>query len=117
MLDKTSEKILKCLISKCNKNPEKSVVISENDFSFPSVSIELLNSVCYFLMKHEYIKSFSYGYFNSPLEITLTYKGYSYFEYKRIEKIEYVKKLSISSACSILISVITAIITTIILKV
>ena len=111
MLDKTSEIILKCIISKCDGNPEVTVELTPEDFSTRKISYELLNSVCYDLCKSEYINPFAYGYIGSPLGITLTYKGYSYFEYKKIAKREYVKQLALSKLSDIVVSAIVALIT------
>lgn len=116
MLDKTSERVLSVLIRKCGGDPEKEVTISEKDFIFPKLSLNLLFSICEYLHKNEYIKSHSSLYSTTTeLEIVLTYKGLSYFDYKKIAKIEYIKTLSTNSICGILVSIISAILTTILL--
>lgn len=112
MLDKTSEKILRVIIKKCNGHPEQEVAISNKDL-FSKMSVELIYSICEDLKKKEYIKCLS-NLYDDETEITfaLTYKGYSYFEYKKLQKIEYFKQLLTTSICSLIVSLATTILTT-----
>ena len=116
MLNKISEKVLCAIIKKCNQDPTQVISINNKDL-FPKMSIELIYSICEDLKKREYIQELSRLYDNdTEITLTLTYKGYSYFEYKKLHKIEYLKQILTTSACSLTVSLATAILTTVLLK-
>ena len=115
MLDDISEKVLNALIKKCNGDPQTEISISEKDFVFPKLNLHLIYSVCEYLYKQGYIHSFSSLYFDTvELEVTLTYKGFSYFEYKNIERKEFIKRFLLSKISDIIVSAIVAYLTVII---
>ena len=117
MLNKTSEKILRTSVHKCNKDPTKEVVISKKDFISSRFSLALIYSACEDLYKNGYLKELSSLYQDSKaIKLTLSYKGFAYFDYKRIHKIEYFKQLFTTSICSLIISLATAILTTVLLS-
>ena len=108
-LDKISETILKCAIKKCENNPNSEVEISHKDFSNPKISNSLINAVCSELLKKDYI----FPYYesranNDTTKITLTYKGFTYFEYKRIDSIQTFKN-------SIILPIVVTIVTQILI--
>ena len=55
MLNKTAEKVLKCIIKKSKGNLEESVNISHKDFKDKKITNSFINSVCRQLKKEEYI--------------------------------------------------------------
>lgn len=115
MLDKISEKVLCVIKKKCNGLPTQEIAICNKDL-FPKMSLALIYSICEDLNKREYIQGLSRFYDDdTEITLTLTYKGYSYFEYKKLHKIEYFKQLLTTSVCSLVVSVATAILTTVLI--
>lgn len=115
MLDKTSEKILRVIIKKCGNDLMREIDISHHDFIFPKMSNSFLNIVCQFLFDNDYISTLAYS--NSDfdsLKIVLKYKGYAYFQYKRISRINFVKNFLLSKICDIIVSAIVAYVTVLI---
>lgn len=114
MLDKISEKVLRAIIKKCNGDPTHEVKISSKDI-FPRISLELIYSICENLYENEYLKVLSRLYDDTKITLILTYKGYSYFDYKKLRRCEYFKQLLTTSVCSLIVSLATAILTTVLL--
>lgn len=115
MLDNISEKVLNVLIKKCKGDPQEEIIISEKDFIFPELKLHLIYSVCEYLCKQGYIHSFSSLYSDTKeLEITLTYKGFSYFKYKNIERKEFIRRFLLSKISDIIVSAIVAYLTVLI---
>ena len=117
MLNKISERVLRCIIDKCGGDPMRDVILSHKDFIHPSISNALLISICEHLKEKGYLTSATYHYQGEEhLKLTLSYSGYAYFEYKHLLKREYIKSLFVSSVFSILVSIVTAILTTILIS-
>lgn len=110
MLNKISENILQVLIKKCADNPDREVTLSENDFVFPKMRLNLLYSACSEMYKDDYIKTISILYPTSKnIEVTLTYKGYCYFESKKAEKKEFLKRFLLSKISDVIVAFITSV--------
>ncbi len=115
MLDDISEKVLNVLIKKCNGDPQTRFSISEKDFVFPKLNLHLIYSVCIHLCKQGYICSYSFLFPDAEeFNVELTYKGFSYFEYKNIERKEFIKRFLLSKISDIIVSAIVAYLTVII---
>ena len=81
MLDKTSEKILKAIISKYKGIADVDIPISSEETKLHYTE---LNELCSFLHKQGYVNSFYESYNpKEPVKISLTYEGIHYFEIKR----------------------------------
>lgn len=112
MLDKKSENVLKVAISKYNGNMGKDIDIYGQDVK---LTFSELNSLCFNLLKSGHISNFSYSYSESEaVKITLSYNGLNYFKLKKSEHVQYLKQLAISKLSDIIVSVIVALITTLI---
>jgi len=112
MLDKTSEKVLKFLVSESNNTGNKITVEFDTiDAWHLNMSFALFCSTCKFLQDNGYVEEFTLYFEQENGMLQLTFKGYTYFEYKRIEKIEFYKQLALSKISDILVSVITTITT------
>lgn len=111
MLDRVSELVLSRIIAKCKGNPECEVEIGEADFPFSKLSINLIYSVCKDLYLKGYLSK-HYPLYEHEVSFTvyLTYKGYSYFEYKKIDRKQYFKQFFLSKTSDILVSIIVTII-------
>lgn len=84
MLDKTAEKVLKCIIEKSKGNLEGLIAISHKDFNDKSITNNILNSVCQQLNKEGYIGHYYISCEeNDDIDLILKYEGYSYFDNKR----------------------------------
>lgn len=111
-LDKTSERVLKHIIKMSNNFPGIEVRISNKNFIMPKLSNMFLISVCRFLYDNGYLTDFRYSYSeNDDLMVMVSYKGYAYFEYKKIKRIQFIKQLLISKVSDIIVAAITAYIT------
>lgn len=117
MLDKVSERILKVAIEKCKGNPHNEVTLTEKDFLFPKIKLSVISSVCMFLYENGYFSTCTY-YYEGDTEVTVTmkYKGFSYFDYKDISNKEFWKSLATSKISDIIVSVVAAIVTTLIIS-
>lgn len=84
LLNKTAEKVLKCIIKKSKGNPEQSVHISWNDFKDKRITNSFINSLCRQLKEEEYIyNAYLSCNENETIEVYLSHKGFSYFDNKR----------------------------------
>ena len=84
LLNKTAEKVLKCIIKKSKGNPEQSVHISWKDFKDKRITNSFINSLCRQLKEEEYIyNAYLSCNENETIEVYLSYKGFSYFDNKR----------------------------------
>lgn len=115
MLDKTSEKVLKYIIANSeNKGTLLVLFFNSSDSDKLNMSFSLFCSTCEFLQKEGYIKEFQLYYEQTDGRLFLTFKGYSYFEYKKIENLEFYKQLALSKISDIIVSAIVALITALI---
>lgn len=111
-LDKTSEKVLKYLISHCENIKSKSLVtFTPEDAGNVNLPFSLFCGSCELLEKAGYITELAIYYEEDGGRLLLTFAGYSYFDYKRIEKQEFYKQLAISKISDIVVSAIVALIT------
>ena len=84
MLNKTAEKVLKCIIKKSNGNIEKNISISDKDFNDKAITISVLLSISKQLYREGYVvPSYKNCIGNDKVELLLKYEGYSYFDNKR----------------------------------
>ena len=112
MLDKVSEKVLKSIIHKCD-NLDELIEISPGEIG---ISYSLFNAIAEDLRQKNLITGFYLCHSNrDSAGVSLSYEGYSYFEYKKIARNEFYKNLLTSSLFNIIVSVITTILTTLIL--
>lgn len=115
MLNKTSERILAVLIRKCGNDPTREVKLSEKDFALPKLSLGLIYSVCAELSKDGYISTLSTLYYvSTDIEVALTGKGYFYFDNKKSEKCEFIKRFLLSKISDVIVAAIVAYLTVII---
>lgn len=105
MLDKLSEKVLQYAISQ-RKDYLENISFNEVDAAILGVDFARLRVVCEYLQKKEYL-TIVCSYYDNDIRITLTHKGFSYFEYKHI----CLKEVLLNG---VLLPVITALITTLI---
>ena len=84
MLNKSAEKVLKCIIKKSNGNLEELITISHKDFKNKKITNNILNSMCEQLKSEGYIRAcyISCGE-DDDIDLILKYEGYSYFDNKR----------------------------------
>lgn len=112
MLDKKSENVLKISISKYDGDMDKDINIYGRDVE---LTFSELNSLCFNLYNSGYISNFFYSYGeNEAVKITLSHNGLNYFKLKKAEHVQYLKQLAVSKLSDIIVSVIVALITTLI---
>ena len=88
MLNKTAEKVLKCIIKKSKGNIEELISISHKDFKDKKITNSLINSICRQLHKEGYISNacLSCGD-DETVEVYLSHNGFSYFDNKNEKKV------------------------------
>ena len=103
LLNKTAEKVLKCIIKKSNGNLEESISISHKDFKDKKITNSFINSVCQQLYKEGYIvKCYLSCDEDDFIELFLKYEGYSYFDNKKTKNFKYWIPIIISNIIAIL---------------
>lgn len=111
-LDKTSEKVLKHLISHCENIKSKSLVkFSPDDATNLNIPFSIFYGSCELLEKAGYVTDLEIYYEEDGGRLFLTFAGYSYFDYKKLEKQEFYKQLVVSKISDIVVSAIVALIT------
>lgn len=105
MLDKMSERLLKIAIDVYDDKPvnlaASSIGITHNELAI----------LCKYLYDEGYLLTYHVPYRDEDnFELHLSHAGLKYFEYKRIERIEYYKKLALSKTSDIIVSAIVALI-------
>lgn len=84
MLNKTAEKVLKCIIKKSNGNYEELISVSHKDFKDKSITNDMLNSICRQLYNDGYIRvCYPCCGEDDDIDLILKYEGHSYFDNKR----------------------------------
>ena len=111
MLNKTAEKVLKCIIKKSKGNLEESVNISHKDFKDKKITNSFINSVCRQLKKEEYICNAYLGCNEyETIEVFLSHNGFSYFDNKRTKNFKFWVPIVISNIiafAALIISIIS----------
>lgn len=87
MLNRTAEKVLKCIIKKSGGNLDEIINISCADFKNKKISSDLIFSICRQLNDEDYIGRYYSGYDDNSIDLFLNYNGYSYFDNKRTQKL------------------------------
>ena len=83
-MNKTAEKVLKCIIKKSNNKLDEPIVISHRDFNNKSITNNLLNSVCEQLYNEGYLGNCYISCDeDDDIDVILKYEGYAYFDNKR----------------------------------
>lgn len=104
MLDKTSERFLNIAISKYDGNMEKEIIITSEEMNIDYTEFENLN---YYLRSNKYIHC-RLNDFEKSSSVLLTYNGLRYFEHKKTERRNMLKR-------SIIIPVIATLLTQLLL--
>ena len=104
LLNKTAEKVLKCIIKKSKGNLEQSICICWKDFKNKKITNSFINSVCQQLYKEGYISKKCYLSCDEDdfIELFLKYEGYSYFDNKKTKNFKYWIPIIISNIIAIL---------------
>jgi hypothetical protein len=110
MLDKTAEKVLKYLIIKSNHSIDTAIIVNNEFVDVINISADVFYAACEYLLETGYLKTF-HTYYDSGACIILNYRGYSYFEYKKLENKLFYKNFALSKISDIIIAFITTIIT------
>lgn len=111
MQNKTSEKFLKYLIRKCESDIDCEIEIDEEDAtSFTKLSYATIRGICQDLYSAGYLSTCTIDIFGK-VYVVLSYKGFSYFETKRMENYLYLKELALSKVSDVVISVVVSLIT------
>ena len=115
MLDKDSERVLQYLINKISKEQDRMLIpISVIDSDALNMSFSFFSSVCQFLQTENYVQNVMLYVTDPAGRLNLTHKGFSYFEYKSMNKKEYIKHLLLSKISDIIVSFVVALITALI---
>lgn len=90
MLNKSAEKVLKCIIKKSNGNLEELISISHKDFKDKAITSGLINSICRQLHKEGYISNayLSCGD-DETIDVYLSHNGFSYFDNKKTKNFRF----------------------------
>ena len=111
MLDSISENVLKYIINLYNTygkpvGVNRKLRLNTDDAEKMHFNIDMIAAVCIDLGKKGYLDNIFFS--AEDVDLTLTYKGLSYFEYKKIAKKEYIKKFLVSKISDVIVSAIVA---------
>lgn len=105
MLDKPSEKVLRYAVSKYNSDFCSYVNLSPQDVE---MNASHLNNICESLCQNGYLSEHNYFFSDTEeSQITLTYKGISYFNYKRMERIKFLMPIVLETILSLAVIAIS----------